>query len=351
MSDSNPVQPTDPGVEGRGAQRRRGDQRRVDRALWQGVVALLLAIAALIAALYGGWRFLELQRAFDAERGSGEFARDDRRLLQEALAKMQSEQLAVDAASARLEPLPARLEALDGRLGRLEARLEAPERAVATAEAAHLVELASHRLALEHDVRGAIELFEAADARLASRSDPAALRIRAQLAHDLAALRATAAPDVRALGARLAAAEAAARDLPMLGAIQNQYLPPGSPAPAASGPARAWRNFTTSLQDLISVRRVSDATVRLVSLEEIGVRRHHLQTLLFATRLAALRADQGDYATNLADARDWLARFFDPKDARTRAVDADLAALSGSRVSPDLPDVSGSLRLLRAAAP
>jgi uroporphyrin-3 C-methyltransferase len=91
--------------------------------------------------------------------------------------------------------------------------------------------------------------------------------------------------------------------------------------------------------------------VRLVSIEEIGVRRRHLQTLLFSARLAALRADQTDYAASIGEARDWLGRFCDPKDARTRAVDADLAVLAASPVSVALPDISGSVRLLRGPAP
>jgi uroporphyrin-3 C-methyltransferase len=137
----------------------------------------------------------------------------------------------------------------------------------------------------------------------------------------------------------------------MLGAIRGQYVPSAASAAPEQGASRAWHQFTTSLQDLVSVRRVSDASVRLVSLEEIGVRRRHLQTLLFAARLAALRADQVEYAADVADAADWLARYFDANDPRTRTVAAELAALATSRVATELPDVSGSLRALRASVP
>lgn len=350
MPDPNPTRETDAAAAERGSERRQSDQRRVERALRQGALALLFALAALVVALVAGWRAWELGRALGEAQGLVRLAARDRDQLQQAVARLQVLQGTADAA-ARLEPLPARVDAIDSRLGHVEARLEAPERAIARVEAAHLVELASHRLALEHDVSGAAELFAAADARLAVRTDPATLRIRAQLAHDLAALRATPAPDLHALGERLAAAEATVRDLPMLGAIQAQYLPPGPAREASGGVARAWHKFTTSLQDLVSVRRVSDASVRLVSLEEIGVRRRHLQTLLFAARLAALRADPADYAADLDAARDWLGRFFDPNDARTRHVDSELAALATIPVGAALPDVSGSLRLLRGPAP
>lgn len=352
MSDREPTPPSpaDEAADRRHAERRRGEQRRIERALWQGAVGLLFGLAAIAIALVAGWRVLALERSLEAERNAARLADRDHEQLQAALARLEARTAAGAAALAGLEPLPARLETLDGRVARIEARIDAPQRAVARVEAAHLVELAVHRLALERDVRGAIVLYEAAGARLADSADPAALRIRAQLARDLGALRAVAEPDVGAIGARLAAAEAAVRALPMLGAIKNQYVPPGGAPPPGPGLARAWWQLTTAFQDLVSVRRVSDATVRLVSMEEMSVRRHHLETLLFAARLAALRADEADYAANVAAARDWLERFFDIKDPAGHGVDAELAALAGSRVNPELPDVSGSLKLLRGKA-
>ncbi|HUO96785.1 MAG TPA: uroporphyrinogen-III C-methyltransferase [Steroidobacteraceae bacterium] len=343
----SPLSPEDEAADRRHADRRRGEQRRVARALTQGALALLIGLVAIAVAVFVGWRGLALERSLDSER----LASRDHELLQAALAKLESRAASDAAALARLETLPGRLDAFDERLARIEARIDAPQRAVARVEAAHLVELAGHRLELEHDVRGAIALFEAADARLAGSSDAATLRIRAQLAHDLGALRAVAAPDAATLSARLAAAGAAVRDLPMLGTIKNQYVPPGITPTAEPGLARAWQQFMVALTDLVSVRRVSDATVRLVSLEEMGVRRHHLETLLFAARLAALRADAAEYVADLAAARDWLGRFFDAKDAAVARLDAELADLAASRVAPEIPDVSGSLKLLRGKSP
>jgi uroporphyrin-3 C-methyltransferase len=327
-------------------ERLRGDARRVERALRHGAIALLVAIVALGVALFAGWRTLENGRAIEARPAT---AAPDRDRVDGGLTRRGDP--AVAESLARLDPLVARVDQLDARLGRAEARLEAPERSVARVEAAHLVELGSRRLALDRDVAGAIVLFEAAEQRLAVRGDATALRIRAQLAHDLAALRAAALPDLHAIGGRLAGAESAVRDLPMLGAIRSQYVPSAASTAPEGGARRAWHQFTTSLQDLVSVRRVSDASVRLVSVEEIGVRRRHLQTLLLAARLAALRADQVEYTADLAEAGDWLARYFDSNDPRTRALAAELSALGASRVASDLPDVSGSLRALRASAP
>ncbi|HXQ63959.1 MAG TPA: uroporphyrinogen-III C-methyltransferase [Steroidobacteraceae bacterium] len=334
----------------RTAERRRGEQRRVQRALWQGALGLLIGVVAIVLAALAGWRIVGIERALERNRSADQLANRDLDAIRIGIAKLEAQQAASSATLARLDPLPHQLELVGQRLGTIEERIEAPQRAVARVEAANLVELANHRLALERDVAGAIRLYEAAGIRLADLNDAASLKIRAQLERDLALLRSVPEPDVSEIGRRLAAAGAVVRQLPMLGMINSEYAPPGEAAAPTPGLARAWQQFTTSLHELVTVRRVSDATVQLVSMEEIGVRRDHLETLLFAARLAALRGDDADYAASMTAARDWLGRFFDLHDARGHALEAELAALAASRVSPEIPDVSGSLKLLRRAA-
>lgn len=346
--DTAPPSPRDLPEDQRFVDRRRGEQRRVARALWQGAVALLLALLAVIVTVFIAWRVVRLENALERDRSADRLAGKDLELIRSSIAKLEREGEATHATLEPLEPLPSRLERTEERLASIEGRIEAPQRVVARVEAAHLVELAQHRLTLERDVAGAAQLFAAANERLSSINDPTTLSIRSQLERDLARLRAVPEPDVGAVGARLAAVGTAVRDLPMLGMIKDQYVPPGDEPTPGPGLARAWQQLRI-LGDLVTVRRVSDAAVQLVSMEEIGVRRHHLETLLFAARLAALRGDDADYAATLGDARNWLGRYFDPHDARVQAANTELTALASSRVSPDIPDVSGSLKLLRNA--
>ncbi len=352
MSDSTEKPPSsfDPADDHRHTERRRGEQRRIARALWQGAAALLFAVIAAALAGFLAWRVVRIERSLDRNRSAEALAGRDFELIRGAIGKLEAATAANRAELDRLDALPHQLDQVGERVGAIETRIAAPERAVAHVEATHLVEMAEHRLSLERDVSGAVRLFEAADARLTGFSDAATLRIRAQLARDLTLLKAVPEPDVGSLSTRLAAAGAVVRDLPMLGMIKNQYVPPGEEPTPAPGLARAWQQLQV-LSNLVTVRRVSDAAVQLVSMEEIGVRRHHLETLLFAARLAALRGDDPDYAASIAAARDWLARYFDVHDARGQALEADLASLANSRVSPDIPDVSGSLKLLRRATP
>ena len=335
--------------ERRRADRQRGDQRRAERALRQAALALLLALAACVAATFAGWRVLALERALARDREAARLALSDLATIRGRLGQIETRAAAEAAALDALAPLPSQLAALGERFASVEARIAAPQRSVARVEAAELVELAGDRLAFEHDVAGAIALYTAAATRLGAVNDPSLEAVRAQLERELQMLRELPTPDVAAIGRRLTAAGAEVEQLPMLGMIQNQYLPPGTVASPEPGLRRAWQNFTISLKDLISIRRVSDASVELASMEEIGVRRQHLQTLLLIARLAAFRGDAAEYAISVGAARDWLERFYDSHDARVRRLTAELGELAGATVSPPLPKLGTTLRMLRGS--
>jgi uroporphyrin-3 C-methyltransferase len=353
MSDT-PETPTD-ATESRAAEshdrrhteRREGERRRVERAARQGALGLLFGILGFVVAAVLAWRQIGLERELARDRGSDELASRDLELVRAQLRDL--EKRAADNAEAlgRLAPLPGAVDSARAELEGIQSRLAAPQRAVARVEAAHLVEFAIHRLQLERDVAGATQLFEAAEQRLAAANDPALAPARAQILRDLGALKGATRTDVRAIAGRLARVEDLADTLPMLGAIHGQYVAPDQARTPEPGFARAWQQLTTSLRDLVAVRRVSDAAIELVSLEEIGVRRHHLETLLFSARLAALRGDADEYGTTLRTASEWLERYFDVRDARVREAATELADLERLQVAAPVPDVSASLRMLR----
>jgi uncharacterized protein HemX len=346
-STGSPVEPEVESRDRRHTERREGERRRIERAARQGALGLLFGLLGFALAAVLAWRQIGMERELARERGSATLASRDLELIRAQLRDLEKRAAENAAALGRLAALPGAVESARAQLEGIESRLVAPQRAVARVEAAHLVEFAIHRLQLERDVAGATQLFEAAEARLAATNDPALAPARAQIARDLAALRGATRTDVRAIAGRLARLEDVAETLPMLGTIQSQYVPPGEARTPEPGLARAWQQLTTSLRDLVAVRRVSEAAVELVSLEEIGVRRHHLQTLLFSARLAALRGDATEYETTLGTAGEWVGRYFDARDARVRDAATELAALARLPVAAPVPDVSASLRLLR----
>src|SRR5690606_25030014 len=136
--------------------------------------------------------------------------------------------------------------------------------------------------------------------------------------------------------------------LPVIGAIPGRYRPEeaGRKEVAEPGPARIWQLIRSSLTNMISIRRIGRDAVELVSLEEQNVRRQHLQLLLFAARLAAIRGDNTLFHKNIAAAREWLAQTFDPRHPGVASIDETLREVGEVNLAPPLPDISASLRML-----
>ena len=169
-----------------------------------------------------------------------------------------------------LREVPTQLGELGQSVAELRARTDAPQRSWVRAEALYLLELGARRLRLEHDVPTAIAALESADARLATVPDPAVAEVRAQLARELAALRAVDVPDISSVLSRLAAIETAAADFRVLGVpVSNaRRLDETEADDAESAFDRATRRLRQAWRDLFSYRRVDPAHSRLVTREE-----------------------------------------------------------------------------------
>jgi uroporphyrin-III C-methyltransferase len=236
-------------------------------------------------------------------------------------------------------------------LEELRARTEKGERAWVIAEARYLLEIANRRLGVERDDESALAALLAADARLQTLRDPALNGVRRALAQEIQGLRAISHPDIDGIVARLASGEELAARLPVLGAIAEHYRPDEPAYGATPGFARAWQVLKSSFVGMVSIRRIGEDAVELVSLEEQGLRRHHLQLLLYGARTAALRRDTADYRANVSAARRWLEQMFDVREPSVASLRNDLLMLEQLEIAPTLPDISRSLKLLDRVAP
>src|SRR5262249_19155862 len=94
-------------------------------------------------------------------------------------------------------------------------------------------------------------------------------------------------------------------------------------------------------------RVVDDRAGSIVTAEEAQVRRQHLQLLLFAARTAVARHDATAYRTSLASARQWLGDYFELDSPEARALLEQLQQIEPVDIDPQLPDISGSARVLQ----
>jgi uroporphyrin-III C-methyltransferase len=249
-----------------------------------------------------------------------------------------------------LREVPAQVGELGQTVAELRARTEAPQRAWVRAEALYLLELAARRLRLEHDVPTAIAAMESADARLATVTDPAVGQVRAQLARELAALRAVDVPNVAALVTRLRMLESHASTFRVRGVAMSNLRREGTELRSADDEgavARALARLRAATRDLLSYQRVDPAASRLVTQEEEYLRRQHLELLLFSARIAAMQQDGHAYVESLRSADEWLERHFDGSDPSVRTARAEIELLADIDVDPATPEVGAAAVLLQ----
>ena len=69
---------------------------------------------------------------------------------------------------------------------------------------------------------------------------------------------------------------------------------------------------------------------------------------LQTARVAVLRRDTANFHTSVNRTREWLKRYFNPRSAVVTSMDETLAGFDTIELRPSLPDISASLRALRA---
>lgn len=348
--------PADPAAataegERRSLERRNEDRRKLERIGIRGLVAILIALAAVVLAIVAVWRQAGINTRLEDLQREQQTLAGGTLLLRDELTKLAQQTAANARRSEELAGLATQFSELNASVESLRERAEAGQRALLRDEARFLLEIATRRLTLERDVAGALTAMQAADERLAAVHDPRMAGVRRRLAAEVQSLRSFPQPDLAGIAAKLAAAEDLAADLPVLGAVTATYEPQDELSGVAPGFARAWRVVKTSLTGMISIRRIGEDAVELVSLEEQGVRRHHLQLLLFSARLAALRGDQDGFRATVSNARNWLTQLFDTHDERVAQLARDLASLQQLDLAPPMPDVTASLKLLGRLEP
>ena len=323
------------------------------RRTGSGVSPMLVvfAVVALLLAIYAHWRFGQFDERLDRVRAQIGQLRSSQDRIASALGSLTTR---VEQSDARirseiksLREIPAQLNELGQNLAELRSRTEAPQRTWVRAEALYLLELGERRLRLEHDVPTAIAAMESADARLAAVTDPEVAEVRRLLQGELAALRGVPVPDLPSVISRLTALESRCTDLPVLGVPVSSARRTAQPAPPASAFDRALQRLKQAIRDLVSLRRVEPANVRLVTGEEEALRRQHLQLLLFAARIAVMQQDRAAYVQSLRSVDAWLAQFFDAATPGVAAARVEAASLAAIDIDPPRPDVGAAAQLLQ----
>lgn len=320
------------------------------------ILALLVGVGALVGG-YFIWHEVQRQAGWQqevlAQIDSRNQALDNR--IAAAVKRMESALDGADSARRGLRQDLAdqqqSIAAMERAFGVLRAQVGRSQEAWVLAEAEYLLHVANQRLQLARDVDTALAALATADQRLQELANAAYLPIREQISRELAALRSVSEPDIDGIALRLETLSANVDDLKVAGA---QYRPTpraeGSDADAGVT-AGDWRELPAALwnelRQLVAVRRNDEPVAPLLAPDQQFFLHANLRLQLDTARLAALRGTPELYRVSLRTARDWLAQEFDAGQPAVREARTEIDELLAVELRPELPDIAGSLRLLR----
>ncbi|MEQ8860632.1 MAG: uroporphyrinogen-III C-methyltransferase [Pseudomonadales bacterium] len=217
------------------------------------------------------------------------------------------------------------------------------------AEVGYLLRIANHRLLMERDVAGALQLLRAADAILAEIDDFALHPVRVRLAEEITALERVRDVDLPGVFLRLESAKREIGRLPLQRPEYRAAAPAAAVAPAAevSAETGVLAELQRQFAGLLRVRRLESDVKPLLAPEESLYLELNLRLMLERAQLAAMSREPRVFEESLGDAVDWIRRYFRLDDPAVRKLVDDLSALRALDLDQPLPDVSGSLNALQ----
>jgi uroporphyrin-3 C-methyltransferase len=319
-------------------------------ATWLATVALVLALGALVISVALGYVYYTKRTLFRTDvvgsikqlRASTQRLDSGRTALEQTLATLQQQ---LTRATEVQGTLRASVEKLLNDLGRDRGDWR-------MAEAEQLLLIANYRLQLARDVDTAVAALRAADRQLQALADPQLLPVRKLIADELTQLQSLKRPDVPGMTLQLQSLAGTVSQLPLQ--IDRRYHT--SPvSTAASGAGSATDGYRVMLHEmwhdllsLVRIRTTTEPVQALLTPEQSYFLRQNLQLMLYGAQLALLEDDAPTYTHSLATARTWIEQYFDANAPAVTHAQQELQDLQEQNISFELPDISPSLKALRA---
>lgn len=220
------------------------------------------------------------------------------------------------------------------------------------AEVEYLVRMANQRVLMEQDANSALQLLQSADEIIRETDGLTAHGLREALARDIAALKAVNSPDTQGIYLELSALIS---QVPSLSRSLPTYLAPTletDQSPDAAGYLVRFlgliRLAGNKLAHLVDFRRDEVEIKRILPPKEEYFLRQNLVLKLQISQMALLEGNSEVFQSALGEAEGWVSDSFDEESPGTVAMLESIGRLSASKVSVDLPNISGSLKAARS---
>lgn len=224
------------------------------------------------------------------------------------------------------------------------------------AEAEYLIRLANQRLLMGKEVDGALDLLKAADDIARELDDSGLYLLRQALADDMAALRAAGSFDLEGIYFQLGALAKQSDQLQLIelpqlttalseaGTLAEANTPATWQQRLGNGFRRAWEKLSSYVQ----IKRRDEIYQPLFAPEYEAAVRQNVRLMFEQAQMATLAGKQQLYTDSLAKAQQWLGNYYTHNREKTAAVTRAIETLAGQKIELTLPDISGSLRALKA---
>lgn len=337
-----------PGVSSSGRAFEPGDMRPEHRPRQKGgrrsvllPILLVLLLLSLAAIGFGAW-------LFEQQRNEMDQLRQDVNQVQQSTRQSTGEVSgALESSDQRLGQLQSRLEENDQALSRVMEELtrsqQTDERQWQNAEIEYLLRMANQRLQLERDISGAQSLLETADQRLRQIDNPAQLPVRRAIASELSQLKSLPDVDQNGLFLTLSAMAGQVDDLPLSQESEALAAQKDDGSLFTGGWREQLSRMGTQLKDLVTVRRHDEPLEALITPTQEGYLRQNVRLLLEQAQLGVMRSNGEIYRESLERAGTLITTYFRTDDSNIQRLQKQLESLSQRNISPELPDISGSV--------
>ena len=246
-----------------------------------------------------------------------------------------------------LSSLPARISTLESSVASLAGVSEGARDAWVLAEAEYYMQIANAQLQLANNPHLATLALRMADERIVQLANPGLTDVRRALSDELAALELMNKPDIEGATLTLASLARVVEALPLASeAVAGDDAGDGMDA-ELSGAARAWASLKNAMSGLVKVTPPERAKLAVLSPDSELFLRSNLALQLQSARLALLRGEQAIFEQSLDDTSALLQGYFDLDSTQVAATLETIAEVRDQVFTSDMPDISGSLELLR----
>ena len=328
-----------------------------------GGLAFLVSVIALAASGYLVWQAWQtagdstvddtLSRLDDRVAASGQTLTDIQARIAEVEARDPGVDAAVDALRRDfderirlLDSLPARMSTLESSVASLAGVSEGARDAWILAESEYYMQIANAQLQLANNPHLAALALKMADERIVQLANPALTGVRGAISDELAALEVMEKPDIEGATLMLSSLARVVESLPLAGPEEDED-DASAVDEEQSGASRAWASVKNAMSGLVRVTPPERAKLVQLSPDAEFFLRNNIALQLQSARLALLRGEQAIFEQTLDDTTALLHEYFDLRSTQVAGALETITEIRGHVFTTDVPDISGSLQLLR----